>query len=131
MSFTETVKQNWDQLHILSQLFVIIAQSTLDGTFAHISRDFFDSDEEDDDEDLLMHSEQKKSEEEKYQNTLNLMYKIMDRILEIGNDIDQLPDIHCAFYWISRQDDIDLDKLQIWGSKIIKLCDALSVQIKS
>merc|ERR1712228_1104662 len=58
-------------------------------------------------------------------------YKMVPRVISLGKDIDDLGDMHACFYWLSRQDDVDLNKLEKWANLIITFCDKLSQQNKS
>eukprot|EP01084_Bolivina_argentea_P252557 423933_1 len=123
MSFMEVVNQHWDQIHVLSQLCVIIAQSSLERRFPNIEDDFFGDDEKNE-------LTNENDIEKKYFN-LNLMYKIVNRVLSIAKEINHLSDAHCVFYWISRQKDINLDKLEQFADIILNLCNQLTIQMQS
>eukprot|EP01083_Nonionella_stella_P168823 571116_1 len=113
MSFADVVNQHWDQIHVLSQLCVIIGQSSLERPLANVEHDFIGTDEEMDDAESCDYN-------------LELMYKIGDRVLEMASDFDDVSDIHCVFYWTSQQEHVNVSKMEEWSDQIIALCDTLS-----
>ena len=115
MSFMEAVNQHWDEIHILAQLCVMVAQSTMEGRFISVE-------EHSNNDDEIKSNNQNSGREY----NMRLMTRVLDRVISLAKDIDDLSDIHACFYWMSRQDDVDLNRLQKWANDCIKICDKLA-----
>ena len=94
MSFAEVVNQHWDQIHVLTQLCIVIAQSSAEREHANVEIDLAGDD----------------GDPSEYSGDYNdrLMLKIANRVIALCSDTDHLSDAQCVFYWMSRRDGVEL-----------------------